>query len=773
MRLALQITVMVLVSMAGLILAAAETEDLSGSWMSVLTVPIALATWLLIDHLKVVRIPLFFITLGGLFAFYLAAQEFTSDYVESKLLSASHLLVYLTWVYLLQEKTSRQYWWLHALAALQLALASVLTAKPWLGVALITTAFLGGWSLSLFLVTRSVEAALNPDDWEKHEAGARGKSRVGQMRSGLSYDQGHRLINWRFLLNSLIITVLGLVFSVFFFVFIPRVWIGPAALGGEGGGGRTIGFSETVRLGEMGKALENAEPAMEIRIFDRVENRYLNESETSDYLGVDPLFRGAVLEIYEDGRWIRGTHESMEIPDFKTIQEYGANVDVIRYREDIRLLSVGSPLLLSNGRIATMESQDVSGIRQRYRTEEFFHEQNFRLTPIQYRTYQIPEEIYLQLQAGGQRNVRRSEFEYYEELRKTPDNLSRTADLVDEVLGDSNSVQEAVDRLHDYFTQDNRFEYSLDLSVDDRTIDPVEDFLFNRKSGHCEYYASATALMLRQWGIPTRVVTGYKGGAWDSKRSAFVVQELHAHAWTEVLDLAPRPGRDPVRIWRVVDNTPDGRMASVREREGDAPAHQGWGSTFNNLWSVSVQMTKNQQQESIYQPLYQLTNAVGESVQNPVQFLRESTSGLQTPQGDFNWAAGVLTMLVLLFIAGVAWTVRLLWNRLRSVLPVGAAAGNRSGVEFFERFQSILKRRGLVRIPTQTQLEFSRMVAEQFAPQLRSHQLEEWPPELACRFYEVRFGEQVVSPEELTRMSQRLDDLERCVQAMNRSKANQ
>ena len=66
-----------------------------------------------------------------------------------------------------------------------------------------------------------------------------------------------------------------------------------------------------------------------------------------------------------------------------------------------------------------------------------------------------------------------------------------------------------------YLRQSGDFSYTLKLEVTDPTLDPVEDFLVNRKSGHCEYFASALALLLRSVGIPARVVNGFKGGDWN------------------------------------------------------------------------------------------------------------------------------------------------------------------------------------------------------------------------------------------------------------------
>lgn len=89
-------------------------------------------------------------------------------------------------------------------------------------------------------------------------------------------------------------------------------------------------------------------------------------------------------------------------------------------------------------------------------------------------------------------------------------------------------------------------------------VDPVLDFLLTRKQGHCEYFASALALLGRAAGVPTRVVMGYR----VSERSPFgyfVVRERNAHSWVE----AWLPGEG----WSTRDATPLDAQPNNRERE--------------------------------------------------------------------------------------------------------------------------------------------------------------------------------------------------------------
>ena len=77
-----------------------------------------------------------------------------------------------------------------------------------------------------------------------------------------------------------------------------------------------------------------------------------------------------------------------------------------------------------------------------------------------------------------------------------------------------------------------RFGYTLQLpsSV---PRDPVANFLFERKQGHCEYFASSMAIMLRALGIPSRVVNGFRTGEFNDLTSQYLVRASNAHSWVE------------------------------------------------------------------------------------------------------------------------------------------------------------------------------------------------------------------------------------------------
>jgi hypothetical protein len=109
-----------------------------------------------------------------------------------------------------------------------------------------------------------------------------------------------------------------------------------------------------------------------------------------------------------------------------------------------------------------------------------------------------------------------------------------------------------------------RRDYRYSLQGPDReTADPLADFLFTRRQGYCEYFASAMAVMLRTQGIPARLVTGFQSGEYNPITELWVVRASDAHSWVE----AWMPGRG----WSTFDPTPpdpDPRGAGLLARAG-------------------------------------------------------------------------------------------------------------------------------------------------------------------------------------------------------------
>lgn len=95
------------------------------------------------------------------------------------------------------------------------------------------------------------------------------------------------------------------------------------------------------------------------------------------------------------------------------------------------------------------------------------------------------------------------------------------------------SPYEKAEAIERYLRDISNFSYTTSLESLS-SADPVDDFLFNTRRGHCELFASSMCMMLRSVGIPSRVASGYRDGDWSAQDGAYIVRRRHAHLWVEV-----------------------------------------------------------------------------------------------------------------------------------------------------------------------------------------------------------------------------------------------
>jgi transglutaminase-like putative cysteine protease len=122
------------------------------------------------------------------------------------------------------------------------------------------------------------------------------------------------------------------------------------------------------------------------------------------------------------------------------------------------------------------------------------------------------------------------------------------------------------------------YRYTLDVGPF-RTLDPLSEFLFEKKAGYCEYFATAAAVLLRAQGVPTRYVKGV--AVHDGRRVGghYVVRESDAHAWVEVY--LPDEGG-----WVEVDPTPSGGWTATHPEPAPGALAARW-EAFQAAWRVA------------------------------------------------------------------------------------------------------------------------------------------------------------------------------------------
>ncbi len=110
---------------------------------------------------------------------------------------------------------------------------------------------------------------------------------------------------------------------------------------------------------------------------------------------------------------------------------------------------------------------------------------------------------------------------------------------------ENKSEEEILKTIYSFFLSE--FAYTLELKGKGKSQTPIENFLFNTKAGHCEFFATATVLLLRQAGIPARYATGFIAHEYSTLEGRLVVRLRDAHAWAKVFVNGQ---------WRNLDTTP-------------------------------------------------------------------------------------------------------------------------------------------------------------------------------------------------------------------------
>jgi transglutaminase-like putative cysteine protease len=292
--------------------------------------------------------------------------------------------------------------------------------------------------------------------------------------------------------------------------------------------------------------------------------------------------------------------------------------------------------------------------------------------------------------------------------------------------------------------------YTLDLKAGG--TDPLADFLFRVREGHCEYFSTAMAVMLRTEGVAARVVNGFQMGEYNDAADAYTVTQRDAHSWVEVYF----PETDS---WVTFDPTPaDGRPP--RQHTGLSASLSKYAEAFELMWIQYVVGYDKQEQRSLATTLrnrlYNSRRALNDGLDSvtalAVQWWRTITgqSGSEHP-----WLAGLggvlllllpLLLLVMLLYLLVGKARRLgLWRMLRFWRT---QTEGQSVIDFYERMTAVLAARGLERAANETPLEFATATGMTEAMKITR------------AYNRVRFGEHRLSATEAAEIEEWLSRLE-------------
>jgi hypothetical protein len=235
--------------------------------------------------------------------------------------------------------------------------------------------------------------------------------------------------------------------------------------------------------------------------------------------------------------------------------------------------------------------------------------------------------------------------------------------------------------------------------------DPIANFLFERKQGHCEYFASSMAVMLRTLGIPSRVVNGFRSDEFNDLTGNYVVRAKDAHAWVE----AYFPGYG----WATFDPTPAGN--------GGTP--QGWSrvglyvdamASFWRDWIVSYDSTH---QYVLGQAAISSTRGLWDRArtwarhhyESMLKWARRSQDRVEHSPG--RWAIlGLGIPLVFLVLGNVGGILRAVHERWLRAHP--ERSPEQAAAMWYARMARVLARRGMKKPAAQTAQEFVKKIED-------------------------------------------------------------
>lgn len=763
--------------------------------------------------------------LAALVAVLFSAFDFWNNTSDQQLLAIANLLVYLQIVLMYQQKSERRYWELVVLSLLQVVVAAALNLGFEFGVLLVVYMLTAFSALALFFVYREGRQFCATDDDTQPQLMVASQNKTRSLRRRLLGDPlvaeanipahtfAQSLVGWGFLRNISAMGLMTMIFTVVLFYSVPRM--GNAVWQGAGGAGPTVGFSPEVKLDEVSEIRQSDQIVM------RVTFRKPNSEQPITVAG-EPYFSGTVLSVYENDngvyRW-RAAHTGKVSPLPRApegvpvvIQETvlaPANDNVL-FTTPLAFAVEGTPREVRfdprSGRY--FRRTEYSGPLTRaynYSLGTTAFRDNWQLPFIPHSNAQDrPETLVLspaelQRTPAEQAEIRHTKWQtQLAELELEKVHLQRIDESrFPQLVATANRIasktppeeREVIARLlQDHFRTPGAYRYSLDFSKlkRDKSIDPIEDFVANHHTGHCEYFASALCLMLRSQGIPARIVVGYKGGEYNIVGGYYWVRQLHAHAWVEAYlepdqvppDVLPERLLSPKGAWMRLDPTPasDEHLAigaglTLMSRLGDAMDYA------QLLWDDYVLgLNSERQRKSIYKPLAeQATSAIGSmfepgSIQGLMDSLYE-VLGIDMEDATrnpwFSWRAGLIAIvassaLILLYQAIVS-VVRWFFARRTGQAQAGLRA-QRQVVAFYQELEDLLAKLGIQRAKEQTQREFAASAGQRLAllgPDQAS--LTSLPSQVVDAFYRVRFGELPLTPEQASAIQASLHSLAQAV----------
>ena len=151
-----------------------------------------------------------------------------------------------------------------------------------------------------------------------------------------------------------------------------------------------------------------------------------------------------------------------------------------------------------------------------------------------------------------------------EDLQIPPTEQAAIDSIIEQLNLKGKSDNEILQEVSRFFNQE--FTYSLDLAQPKTNSTPLSAFLLDHRSGHCEYFATAAALLLRDLAIPTRYIVGYSVNEYSPWENQFVVRSRDSHAWTIVYINGTWQEFDPTpSAWIAIEDANSSKLVFIQD----------------------------------------------------------------------------------------------------------------------------------------------------------------------------------------------------------------
>ncbi len=415
-------------------------------------------------------------------------------------------LIYMQVLKLLGTKGMRDIIQIYILSFFQFLAGTILTVDFSYGVAFVVYVTLALWAIMAFNMKRESIEASSEDDPKV----------VTPLFLGITGGASFVIF----------------IFTALIFISVPRLgsgflasdFIKPEAL--------STGFSDEVKLGQVGQIKLDSSPVMRIRILNHDPQNipqpiYWRGIALNEFDGTVWRTNNLDHRVYVRNR--EGIIKVKEEPKNKYVYQ-----EVITEPIDTYVLFAGSiPVGFQSAGWEKIESVNDS-----------------YMLPNRV-SYRLKYTAYSDLSAPSGKELRGDIGDYSALLQKQylqlPKLSGRIKELARKITSLDTNAYDKAESIKRYLIENMRYT----LTLENGTVGfPLEDFLFKKRAGHCEYFATAMVVLLREVGVPARIVNGFLGGEWNEYGKFFLVRESNAHSWVEVF--FPHHG------WILFDPTPPG-----------------------------------------------------------------------------------------------------------------------------------------------------------------------------------------------------------------------